>query len=201
MSVERHMRKLGRWTLYATLAFLATGVVLFWLSRKIDIWRARAEARASIERPDIEGLKEILYKHPELVWHQYCHKHSYTLLHYSAQWNQPDIAEELLRRGAFVNARTDGDLTALYIAVNTSSVSVASTLLKFGADPNLGCGEIMPLHLAASNGNTKMVGLLLEAGALVNPRDSAGRTPMDCAHSAAVRDLLRKHGGTATRDF
>jgi len=56
------------------------------------------------------------------------------------------------------------------------------------------------LHLAALQGNAPMVELLLGRGISVNPRDSAGQTPLCKALSAGhrgVAELLQRHGAEA----
>ena len=55
-----------------------------------------------------------------------------------------------------------------------------------------------PLHLAAENGDKKMVELLLANQADVNATDGTGDTPLHLAvsyHHDAVAQLLREHGG------
>lgn len=51
-----------------------------------------------------------------------------------------------------------------------------------------------PLHLAAVNGNLRIIKRLLAAGAAVNVQDSEGRTPMikaiECAHTEVLQVLI-----------
>ena len=55
-----------------------------------------------------------------------------------------------------------------------------------------------PLHEAASEGDNKIVELLVTKGADVNAKDKNGDTPLDMAirlRRTETVDLLRKHGG------
>lgn len=100
-----------------------------------------------------------------------------------------------LLRTVPVNTRAGDGSTALAWAVYADDATLAETLLKAGADPNLlndyGVG---PLSLACGNGNDALVQRLLAAGAKANAPQINGETPlMTCAaHGAAggVRALL-----------
>ncbi|OXU20262.1 hypothetical protein TSAR_004779 [Trichomalopsis sarcophagae] len=101
-----------------------------------------------------------------------------------------ELADLLLRKGANVNAATNQGTTALHMAASRKDgESMLRTLLRF--DPQLDlrdhCGNT-PLHLACSNACTKIVGVLLDAGASVNVKDNLGKTPVDVA--IAVRQSL-----------
>ena len=56
-----------------------------------------------------------------------------------------------------------------------------------------------PLHLAAQEGCTDVVLVLLKHSAKINPRDNQNRTPLRRAeqwHQDDVVQLLKQHGGT-----
>ena len=76
----------------------------------------------------------------------------------------------------------------------------------------VGCGP--NIHEAAKTGNIKAVKQHLDAGADVNAKDGAGRTPLDKAKRGWLRDspeviaarketadLLRKHGGKTAEEL
>jgi len=56
----------------------------------------------------------------------------------------------------------------------------------------LGADRWTPLHRAAVNGNIDIVKLLLEHGADVNAKTNDGETPIDCADTAEIREVLKK---------
>jgi len=69
----------------------------------------------------------------------------------------------LLQQGVDINAvSSDGD-TALYRACERQQLAVVKTMLEAGADMNLTSNR--PLTVACCHGSTKMLNLLLEAGA------------------------------------
>jgi len=129
-----------------------------------------------------------------------------TPLHLAAFYNQTNTAKLLIRRGAKVKADDRAGFTPLHVAALRGATEVASLLLKAKADPNQAMSEPagesmsrMPmmggpsairfnqetaLHLAAMQGQTNMLRLLLAAGAAVNAADGMGRTPLDLAKTA-----------------
>ena len=133
----------------------------------------------------------------------------------------------------FVNAAFDGDLTAvrsfldagadinlaprwwnaLHAAIENMQVEVVQYLLEAGADPDMLCGGIRPLHhaidveadTAAQTGEQLafvLTPLLIEAGADVNGVDESGRTPLqwalDWGHQSGI-ELLRSRGAGTFR--
>jgi ankyrin repeat protein len=77
----------------------------------------------------------------------------------------------LLSRGARVNAKGDGENTALHLACaaahESSRAECVVSLLAHKADANVG-GNETPLFLGARSGSTVVVGALLDHGALVD---------------------------------
>ena len=87
-----------------------------------------------------------------------------TLLHHVSHFGCLETAALLIERRANVNA------TCRYNGFATSNVC--------------------PIHMAASTGQTEVVQLLLDHGASINARDSAGRTPLYCAATAVKPDVI-----------
>ncbi len=122
------------------------------------------------------------------------------LLYFAAQRGHEEIVTLLVGRGADVNAVTRFG-TPLQIAARGNRVDIVETLLKNGADPNIGGGEFlkMPLHEAAERGAMEAATLLLQHGADVNARSAKGHPPI---HSAARKGrnemvmLMRKNGAS-----
>jgi hypothetical protein len=60
---------------------------------------------------------------------------------------------------------------------------------------------VTPLHKAAGGGYVEVVQLLIDAGCEINPRDRAGRTPLDIAASKQVKELLRSYGAVSGKEL
>jgi ankyrin repeat protein len=77
---------------------------------------------------------------------------------------------------------TDGrGRTLLYKAALSNDLLLARVLLEKKADPNIGASwknDDGPLHVASRLGYLNMVKLLVESGANVNKKNSAGATPL-----------------------
>jgi ankyrin repeat protein len=145
-----------------------------------------------------DRVRELLADDATLIA---AHSHDgWTPLHLAAFFNFPDIAADLLARGADVRARSINSMrnTPLHAAVAGGSTSVARSLLEHGADANARQeGGWTPLHAAAQSGNSELVQLLIDAGATVRVQADNRQTPGDLAltrgHQAAV-DILEKYG-------
>jgi ankyrin repeat protein len=59
-----------------------------------------------------------------------------TPLHYAARHGHVDVAKELIRAGAKVNAREANDITPLLMAISNNNVAAATFLLASGGDVN-----------------------------------------------------------------
>jgi ankyrin repeat protein len=96
------------------------------------------------------------------------------------------VAEELVRHGADVNARSKTGFTALMFAAQQGDADSARILLDATANPNdvMPKSGATPLIIASSIGNTDVVTLLLDKGANPNAIDANGFTSLH----HAVRD-------------
>jgi len=106
----------------------------------------------------------------------------FTALHLAAFFGHEDIARELLRRGAEVNAVSRNSLGVQPInsAAAGGHTGVVRALLDRGADPNASLdGGFRPIHAAAQNGNDDLYALLVEHGADENAATDEGRTVAD----------------------
>ena len=113
------------------------------------------------------------------------------------------ILTALLDAGADPNARDDFGQTALYRAVLQSAAAATITLLEAGADPNARGNEgwLPLLTWVVSGTDPAILTALLDAGADIEARDSAGGTALhaaagstevgtEVAASAAIAALL-----------
>jgi hypothetical protein len=103
------------------------------------------------------------------------------------------LVEDLLRRGADVDARDESGYTALMYAANGAQEEVVPLLLAAGADPSATDHDgTAPLMFAAQHGSLRTVKRLLAAGA-----DAAARRRVDgitAADAAAANGHERVAG-------
>eukprot|EP00009_Paramoeba_aestuarina_P006284 CAMPEP_0201524682 /NCGR_PEP_ID=MMETSP0161_2-20130828/24317_1 /ASSEMBLY_ACC=CAM_ASM_000251 /TAXON_ID=180227 /ORGANISM="Neoparamoeba aestuarina, Strain SoJaBio B1-5/56/2" /LENGTH=436 /DNA_ID=CAMNT_0047924199 /DNA_START=262 /DNA_END=1569 /DNA_ORIENTATION=- len=107
---------------------------------------------------------------------------------------------------AYLHCRDVKKRTVLHCAVQRNHLGVAEVVLAAGIDPNLLALErkVSPLYLAAQNGFTEMVELLLHYGAEVDLRNINGVTPLLKAaqkgHIDIVVLLLKHNAAVDARD-
>lgn len=94
-----------------------------------------------------------------------------TALEEAAERGERTVAKVLLNRKADVNA---GNRKALHIATENGDIELVKLLLHWKADVDLhGLNGMQALHLAASKSHQIIVGLLYDAGADINAKDSS----------------------------
>ena len=106
-------------------------------------------------------------------------KKNSTPLHAVSRQGTIEAVKLLLDSGGDTNAQNDKGWTALHIASREGAVDVVKCLLTTGrADTNIGdVDRRTPLHLASQNKNSKIVRLLIEAGADPFARDIRNQIP------------------------
>lgn len=119
-------------------------------------------------------------------------------LHEAAQKGDAALCQQLLGRGAHVNAADRYGWRALSNAASNGHADTCQLLLKHGADVDAAdrWGR-SALHLTASNGRMDICRLLLERGANVDAVDKRGWRVLHKAAlngNAAVCLLLLDHG-------
>ena len=77
----------------------------------------------------------------------------------AAHHNHHIVVTQLLSAGAFINIIDDKHRTPLYAATVNDHFETMAKLLAAGADPNIGCFGVTPLHLAADSGNKPAISL------------------------------------------
>ena len=101
--------------------------------------------------------------------------HGQTALMWAAGEGHAAAVDELIRRGAEVDARSNGGLTPLLFAARGNHVGVVRALAAAGANVNAAAPDgTSALALAIVNANYDVAGLLLEKGADPNAADPRG---------------------------
>ncbi|XP_016912474.1 poly [ADP-ribose] polymerase tankyrase isoform X3 [Apis cerana] len=115
-----------------------------------------------------------------------------TPLHLAAGYNNLEVAEFLLERGADVNAQDKGGLIPLHNASSYGHLDIAALLIKYNTVVNAtDKWGFTPLHEAAQKGRTQLCALLLAHGADPFSKNQEGQTPLDLASADDVRCLLQ----------
>jgi hypothetical protein len=113
----------------------------------------------------IDLVKKALDEHPEFLNLQVGGAQS-TLLHTAAYNSQPEMVEELLRRGANVNTQNRDGHTPLYDVVLKGDTKSAKLLLEAGADFSIADKDgLTPLQLALQRQRPEFEALLRAKGA------------------------------------
>jgi ankyrin repeat protein len=120
---------------------------------------AGASPNAALNRDANRGGEDLTFSFPR----------GYTPLHVAATSGYPGLIPLLVSKGADINALDDKGRSAMSFAVETHLEPVVQALLAAHADPNAG-SNCLPLHLAAYEGNTSMIELLLSHGADPNKK-------------------------------
>jgi ankyrin repeat protein len=124
----------------------------------------------------------------------------FTALHLAAFFDAAYAAALLLRAGAGPEAQADNatQVRPLHSALAGRSVSVVSTLLAVGADPDVvQQGGYTPLMAAAQHGDAELADLLLACGADSRRASDDGRTAADIAVAAGHDKLVERLRGAA----
>jgi RNA polymerase sigma factor (sigma-70 family) len=115
---------------------------------------------------NLAKVQELLDARPEAL-NQGVGAAQATPLHIAACYGRRAISEELLQRGADINARTAHGHTPLLDAIDRSHISVVTALLEHGADVNIPDDTgTTPLQLAIAGNHTGSLTLLQQHGAI-----------------------------------
>ena len=125
-----------------------------------------------------------------------------TALHSAAYGGHAYVVEYLIKEKQMdVNQKNNAQRTALFQSITQGHNSVAKTLLRLGADPNVQLGKDNEtlLHVAVKEGRKEIVTMLLEAKAKPDEPLSNGMTPLMLAvendHADYIQ-LIMAHGIT-----
>lgn len=107
--------------------------------------------------------------------------------------------EDLLARGAPVDAADARDWTPLHHAVLANQADAARLLLDRGADPNYrGQFDLTPLHWAAMKSYPDLCALLMRRGARHDAKSLWGMQPLHLAGEPKVVDVFLEAGASLT---
>lgn len=149
-----------------------------------------------------EYAADRLRAYPSLVHERY--NGWRTLLHDASGSGDVKLVEQLLDLGAGVNADDDRAVSPPYGVGNECSAPGAGQIVRIllqrsSARVNAvhGVKSCTALHMAARRDNVNVIGALLDGGAHIEARDSAGDTPLrravNCNKAEAAR-LLHARG-------
>ena len=157
----------------------------------------------AIVRGDVNSLKKILDKYPELIKSRSVRNHHCTLLNYvgangvenyrqKTPKNAVEVAEILLNKGAEVDARGDMYKSTTTLGLVATSVhpflggvqnDLIDILLKFGADPNIGVSkgytEGLIIVACLHNGRGEAAKYLSTKGAILDLEGACGVGALD----------------------
>ncbi len=142
---------------------------------------------AALRGPSVETAKLLIRRRAHVQTRSHDDE---TPLHAAAALGDLEIVRLLVAQGAEVRAETRTAETPLLRAAQKGRLAIAEFLIAKGADVNTQGGENFssPLHAAVELGHRRLVRLLLDSGAAVNPTDRLGRTP-------AVRAMQKNQMG------
>jgi L-ascorbate metabolism protein UlaG (beta-lactamase superfamily) len=143
-----------------------------------DIVRFLIEKGARIDQPDSFGA---------------------TPLHMAVLGGQAEIVELLIAKGADVNIKSRNGKIPLQMAFENDAPAVVEVFIKHGlaVDSNINQYGRTLLHEAAVMGKINIAGFLIDKGAAIEARDTAGKSPLDFAllcDQQKVAELLISKG-------
>ena len=167
--------------------------------------RNRTPFHDAVQNGDLERVKAMLKKNPELVSSKGTNNFGTTYLRggtpleLAARNGNKDMVVLLLASNANVNAADNDGVTPLHAATIAGHADVVELLLSGKANVNVRANNgFTPLHWAALYGHADVAELLLAHGAEVNAMNNNGDTPLYWALHNGRKDvaaLLRAHGG------
>jgi ankyrin repeat protein len=113
-----------------------------------------------------------------------------TPLHYAVRCGRTSVAQALLERGAFVDARTHHKETPLFFAHDLATGQLLLAYhAKIDAVDSRGC---KPIHaIAGESDDHRLLGLLVKAGCNINEVSPNGVTPLYLAVQNPVQSIIQ----------
>ena len=151
---------------------------------------------------DEQGIKALLEKkvNPNVG-----NERGETPLHWAVLYGKAELVRELLDAGADVNNSDYDTFTALFMASEMGSLAIVKMLITANANVNEKARHHLgsPLYIAAKKGHTEVADALIEAGAVVNIKESKTEIPLHAAIEsgslAIVKALIKAGAGLDVR--
>ncbi|KAL5022245.1 hypothetical protein ScPMuIL_001400 [Solemya velum] len=133
----------------------------------------------------MKGLKTLLDEKDEF---------GCTPLHYASKGGYLVAIDDLIKYGATINPKNNDRQSPFYFAARYGRYNTCKRLLESPQGPNIinetDVDGLSALHIAAQNGHTKIITLLMEKGAYVTS-DNHNNTPL---HLAAAQGYTKSAG-------
>ncbi|WP_338405961.1 ankyrin repeat domain-containing protein [Wolbachia endosymbiont (group A) of Longitarsus flavicornis] len=164
---------------------------------RLDIVKFLLDKHANIEARDMDGdipLELAIqsgYKDIEEVLRQAQLDLDKELLN-AAKSGDLDKVKECIKRGAYINTKSNNGRTSLHWAAFEGCLPGVEYLIKEVADINAKDNTSRtPLHYAARNGHLDVVKYLIEEGADFEVKDKDDKTPLDLASWKKHNDVVK----------
>lgn len=143
----------------------------------------------AVQRGDIETIKALLKKNPELVNAK--DRNGIPPLSIAAGYRFLDIVKFLIDNDADVNAKDNSGNTPLLYTIFNRNNAIAEALLSNGADVNFRNNTgISPLLKAVSFGNLDLAEFLLNSGAEIDVKGEEGSQMLESAVNSGFIRLI-----------
>jgi len=122
------------------------------------------------------------------------HKHLLTAINKNSQ----QMAAMLIKAGCDVGYQDNSGNNLLHLAAKAEADKLISTLAQAGVEVNgLNRQKDTPLHIAVQQGRGEvdLVEEFIKAGAEVNAKDGAGKTPLALSKGSRIKKRLKDAGG------
>jgi ankyrin repeat protein len=143
----------------------------------------RNDIHACAAAGNLSAVRALLDAAPERVDQR--DSNGETPLHHAVRRGQYEVMRMLAKRGADVNARSEGDVAPIHVAAIAGHAQAVDWMLERGVA--IECPDeagATPLHYAAHGGQEEVITLLLERGADPQLRDGDGLSAADVAWGA-----------------
>jgi ankyrin repeat protein len=153
-----------------------------------DRQKIAAELFAAAEKGDLETVKNLLTKYPDMK--NVKQNGGWTLLHVAL--NSREMVEYLIKIGANIEAKSDGQWTPLHSQVYYGHQDGVELLLEHGADIEAKFAyDITPLLSSIRFNRVAEAAVLVGKGAKVDSPDAMGRTALILSATKGYSELAK----------